>query len=67
MTQTQLETYGINTSKVSEYLEKGYWHSAYFELDAYTPEAVMQMYHDDLKSTIKTYVNTNYESYFNII
>lgn len=63
---SDLETYNNDIEHVGFNLEKGYWHSAYLELDAYTPSLSVESYHNDIKQKVKDYVNTNYESYFHV-
>ena len=67
ITSTQLQTFGTGTDGLTLALSKGYFHSAYNILDAYTPEAILLDYYTDLKATIKDYVNANYEDYFKIV
>ena len=66
LSSVDLYTYTDGITIVSRFLSKGYWHSAYTEMNSITPTSSLVLFNTELKEKIKTYVNENYESYFYI-
>jgi hypothetical protein len=66
ITVSEANQYGIETNPVTSELNKGFWHSAYYELINITPPKSLEGLHEEVRLHIRDYVNTNYGGVFSI-
>lgn len=64
ITKEEATAYGTDTKGVSDDLKKGWWHSAYYAHIDITPPTGIVNLHEEIRITIKDYVNSNYPDQF---
>lgn len=66
ITVSEANQYGIDTNPVTGELNKGFWHSAYYEHINITPPKNLETLHEEVRLYIRDYVNSNYGGVFSI-
>jgi len=66
ITSEESQIYSEKTKAVREFLNDGYWHSAYFAFETITIDGNLLTLHNEAKEYVKNYVNTKYPLNFYI-
>lgn len=66
ITVSEANQYGISTNPVTSELNKGFWHSAYYEHVSINPPKSLEQLHEEVRLYIRDYVNENYGGVFSI-